>query len=180
MDRPAACLLRLANRDAASASRRGPLSTERTNAPAWRGDWRARIEARFGERGFRDVREFLRAHPSHSYSELADILSINDDVAPVQLQALHKESAKDLRTGALDSLGRFLKDALGRGWGGGRYWESRVMGALASWSATWDRPDETQRVKRELFASAPTVGWRPAPNDPFLAALFDRVWPGGE
>ena len=102
------------------------------------------------------------------------------DVAPVQLERLHAEIAghdSASRRGAiLDSLARFLRGALKEGWGSGRYWQSSVTGALASWTVMWDGTEDLRKVKEALFARQPPVGWIPEPtNDPLLRQVLEQA-----
>lgn len=155
------------------------MTDRREDVPAWSGDWRARIEERLRSKGFDTPKEFLDANRGRSYLELARILAPAEEVAAVQLEQLHRESAgTGVRPAAFDSLTRFLRGALGRGWGNGKYWQSSVIGALASWTVMWGGSDHLRQVKEALFAANPPVGWIPeAENDPLLSQLFGQAWP---
>jgi hypothetical protein len=155
------------------------LTDRRDDVPAWRGDWRARLEGRIRSKGFGTPKAFLDANRGRSYVDLARMLALAEDVAPVQLEQLHRDSAgTGVRPAALDSLTRFLRGALRSGWGNGKYWQSSVTGALASWTVMWGGSDQIRKVKEALFAANPPIGWIPEPdNDPLLSQLFDQVWP---
>lgn len=132
-------------------------------------------------RGFGSLGAFFDATPGVSYSELAKLLSEKEDVAPVQIERLHREVTGDsdeaVRRAALDSVTRFLRGALKKGWGCGRYWQSNVVGALGSWAAMWGGGPQFQGVKVALFSLNPPTGWIPEPaNDPLLVTAFERGW----
>jgi len=150
------------------------------DVPAWRGDWRGRIAERIRATGHQNLAAFFEAHPGLSYVELAEMMGATGDVAPVQLERLHVElpgqDNASRREAILDSLARFLRGALKKGWGCGRYWQSNVTGALASWTVTWGGTEDLQKVKAALFAKSPPVGWIPEPtNDPLLREVFNQV-----
>lgn len=129
----------------------------------WTADWEARILNRIRSRGFETLSLFFVAHPGLSYFELADLLSERGDVAAVQLQYLHAASAED--SGKMetmcDSLARFLRGALKRGWGLDKYWESAVAGAFASWTVMWEEVPWARKVVSQLFSLNPPAGWIP-------------------
>lgn len=140
------------------------------------------MEERIRARGFEGVSAFLHGNSGLSYGELAQLLAQGDDVASIQLERLHAEIAEEdqqaRKAAVRDSLTRFLRGALRTGWGHGKYWESRVGSALASWTVTWGGGDELQRVKKALFSLRPPPGWIPGPeDDPILAQAFDLGWP---
>jgi hypothetical protein len=148
----------------------------RKTVPAWRGDWHRRIAERIGERGYDDFLAYLRGNAGVSYSELARELADVDDIAPVQLETLHAEQVETEQRQAaiLDSLTRFLRGALTKGWGVGPYWESRVIGALSSWSVTWGGGPQLKKIKKALFSVPPPKGWTPDPErDPLLEKIFE-------
>lgn len=157
-------------------------SDDPKTAPAWRGDWHARIIERVQLLGFRSIRSFLDANPSVPYDDLVRMISQDNDVAPVQLERLHRESAgaceETIRCEALDSMTRFLRGSLRAGWGCGAHWHTDVIGALAIWSAIWGGGQQLRKVKEALFASSPPRGWLPEPTgDRLLMEAFDRGWP---
>ena len=150
------------------------------DAPAWRSDWRGRIQERVRATGQQSLAAFFEAHPGLSYVELAEVMGPTGDVAPVQLERLHAEIAghdsASRRVAILDSLVRFLRGALKKGWGSGRYWQSSVTGALASWTVTWGGTEDLRKVKETLFAKSPPIGWIPEPtNDPLLRQVFEQA-----
>jgi len=152
------------------------------DASAWRGDWRGRIEERVRATGQQSIAAFFEAHPGLSYVELAQVMGPTGDVAAVQLERLHTEIAGhgsvSRRDAILDSLARFLRGALKKGWGSGRYWQSSVTGALASWTVMWGGTEELRKVKETLFARNPPIGWIPEPtNDPLLREVFAQALP---
>jgi hypothetical protein len=96
------------------------------------------------------------------------------------MERLHAEIASrdsaSRRGAILDSLARFLRGALKKGWGSGRYWQSSVTGALASWMVTWGGTEDLRKVKMSLFAKRPPIGWIPEPtNDPLLRQVFEQA-----
>jgi hypothetical protein len=146
----------------------------RETVPAWRGDWEARIALRLKAMGFGNYEAFLKANPGLPYGEMARLLSEGGDVAPVQLERLHASNVKadDRESAILDSLVRSLRGALKNGWGVGKYWESDLMGALASWHVTWGGGETLQRLQKALFAVGPAIGWVPEPkDDPLLTKV---------
>lgn len=142
------------------------VDSVRETVPAWQGDWQARITLRLKLMGFESYEAFLNANPGLSYDEIARLLG-EGDVAPVQLQSLHASGVKaeQRELAVLDSLARFIRGALKKGWGVGKYWESSLMGALASWHATWGGGEELDRLQKTLLGSKPPMGWLPEPKD---------------
>jgi hypothetical protein len=142
------------------------VDSARETVPAWQGDWEARITLRLKLMGFESYEAFLDANPGLPYDEMARLLG-EGDVAPVQLQSLHASGVKpDQRERAvLDSLTRLLRGALKKGWGVGKYWESSLMGALASWHVTWGGGEQLDRLQKALLGSKPPMGWLPEPKD---------------
>lgn len=142
------------------------VDSARETVPAWQGDWQARITLRLKVMGFESYEAFLDANPGLSYDEMARLLG-EGDVVPVQLQSFHVSGVKpeQRERAVLDSLTRFLRGALNKGWGVGKYWESSLMGALASWHVTWGGGEELDRLQKTLLASKPSIGWLPEPKD---------------
>jgi hypothetical protein len=123
--------------------------------------------------GFESYEAFLSANPGLSYDEMARLLG-EGDVAPVQLQRLHASGVKSehRELAVVDSLARFLRGALRKGWGVGKYWEGDLMGALASWHTTWGGGAELDRLQTALLAAKPPMGWLPEPkDDPLLQRI---------
>jgi hypothetical protein len=146
------------------------VDSERETVPAWRGDWQSRVTLRLKLMGFESYEAFLDANPGLSYDEMARLLG-GGDVAPVQLQSLHASGVKaeQRELAVLDSLVRFLRGALRKGWGVGKYWESDLMGALASWHTTWGGGGELDRLQKALLDAKPPIGWLPEPKgDPLV------------
>ena len=143
----------------------------------WFGDWHSRVLGRIRERGFDTPGDFFAANPAVPFSVLAK--GLGEDVAPVQLQHVHREA--DLpggpRAAALDALVHFLVEHLKYGWGIGKYYTTDAITAFVSWMGSWDQP-EARAIQRAFFASPPSPGWRPtAVTDEYLAGLFAREWP---
>ena len=142
----------------------------RETGPAWRGDWQARITLRIKLMGFENYEAFLDANPGRSYDEMAHLLG-EGDVAAVQLQSLHSSGtqAGQRDVAVLDSLTRFLRGALKKGWGVGKYRESSLMGALATWHVLWGGGDALDRLQKTLLGAKPPIGWLPdLKDDPLL------------
>jgi hypothetical protein len=99
--------------------------SERQAVPAWQGESAARIVLCVKALGFESYDAFLHANPGVSYDEMARLLG-EGDLAPVQFERLHAAStAADQRAVAvLDSLARYLRGALKKGWGVGKYWRA--------------------------------------------------------
>jgi hypothetical protein len=147
-------------------------------APAWRGDWQDRIAQRIREAGFDSYAAFLEAKPGLSYAEMARLLGDKEDIAPVQLARLHASSIqpRDRERAIVDSLTRFLRGSLKKGWGLGKYWQSDVGGALASWKVTWGSGPELNKLESALHAVGPPSGWIPeAEADPILQRAVESA-----
>ena len=140
--------------------------SERETVPAWQGDWEARIMLRVKALGFESYDAFLHANPGMPYDQMARLLG-EGDLAPVQFERLHAAStAPDQRAVAvLDSLARYLRGALKKGWGVGKYWESDLMGALAGWHTNWGGGEDLDRLQKTLLGAKPPMGWLPEPKD---------------
>jgi hypothetical protein len=146
---------------------------ERETVPVWRGDWQARITLRVKAMGFESYEAFLHANPGMSYDDMASLLG-EGDVAPVQLERLHASSIRADRrdAAALDSLARYIRGALKKGWGAGKYWESDLMGALAGWHTNWGGGEDLDQLQAALLSSKPPAGWRPqSKEDPLLQRI---------
>lgn len=139
---------------------------------AWAEGWERRIRDRVRALGQPSLAAFFEAYPLASYNELAQMLGSELDVAPVQMERLHFQGFAErpdmLPQGVKDSLARHLLYALPRGWGEGRYWESRVLGELSGWSVQWGDLPWMDRIFQELCKAAPK-GWRPTGSqDPII------------
>ena len=146
----------------------------------WNDKWQDRISARIVEHGYSDFQTFLAANPLATYGDLAAILGVDDDIVPVQIEAVHVASVSDsqgLREQAIaDSLFRRLREALKRGWGKGIRWDSKLAGALANWCGMWEDEPWTRFVIREIFALEPPAGWIPeGPDDPIIRESLRRA-----
>jgi hypothetical protein len=152
---------------------------KKTLAPAWRGAWETRIARRIKELGYDTYPDYLAARPGQSYWQIAQELSRDEDVAPVQLQRMHASHVKagDWERAVLDSFARYLRGALRRGWGLDKYWESSVAGALSSWYVTWGGGPELDAFEREVFLLHPKPGWIPKDSeDSILREAARRAW----
>jgi hypothetical protein len=151
------------------------------DAPAWRGDWRSRLAARVRAEGYDSLDGFFRATPGVPYTELARLLSRQHEIAPIHLEQIHSELAQargPARPWAMDSMTRFMRGSLSRGWGNGKYWQVALLGGLASWTVLWGGGPRLQAIKEALFQLAPPVGWVPQnEDDPIVRKAFDLGWP---
>jgi hypothetical protein len=143
---------------------------------AWQGDWYQRVIDRIRERGYRSATEFVEAHPTATFVELADVLG-KDDVAPVQLEDAMRDEAGDdpvaLEKFARSLLARNIFDVMPSGWAE----EERYL-VIGSWASYLGERYNvaTHRAFDALCALAPE-GWRPTgPDDPLLLEAFKR-WP---
>jgi hypothetical protein len=155
-------------------------SDESATASAWRGDWQERISRRLKDRGFASYSAFLDANLGLSYSELAERLAEGDDVVPVQLARLHAMNIdpQERQRAVCDSFARSLRGALKNGWGIGRYWESAISGALASWHVTWGETPDLVQFQKAVLDLKPEPGWLPvSADDPVLLEAARRTWP---
>jgi len=150
----------------------------RETVPAWRGDWKQRVKERVRQRGFESFLAYLKSNAGVPYSVMARELSEGEDIAPVQLETLHAEDVdpQQRQEAILDSLARFVRGALKKGWGIDRYWETNVIGALSSWSVAWGGGPDLDRLKRALFSLPPPTGWMPeAQGDPVLLRALEAA-----
>src|SRR5262249_36596658 len=132
------------------------------------------INSRLSELGYLDLLEFLATNQTLSYFEVANILARENDISPIQLEQLHVESTpENMRDDELyNSLVRFIRGALPKGWAVGSAWQGKLMGALGSWSVVWNEPKRTERIKRKLLNLKPARGWRPlSSSDPIITLL---------
>ncbi len=143
----------------------------------WDPGWEERLSAHVGSLGFGGVWAYVRQHPGRSYLELAEALAESGGfgVAPIQVERLQVRDtpAADLGASVRDSLLRHLRTAFrALAWHQGPYWESRAIGALASWTTMWSARVDLGRLKPRLFDADPPPGWLPADaRDPFLLAV---------
>ena len=115
----------------------------------------------------------MRANPGASYVELAALLGIKEDIAAVQVETTHVACARfgeQLKSEAMaDSLFRFVKEALKKGWASGKYWQSSIAGSVAKWRSMWEDEPWACSVVQQLFALKPPEGWIPqSPEDVIL------------
>jgi hypothetical protein len=108
---------------------------------------------------------------------MARELSENDDVAPVQLERLHAASAdvEHREDAMLDSLTRYLREALRRGWGVGTRWRGSLAAAFTSWNVTWGGGAELDQLERALLQLSPPSGWVPDPSGDLLLSNAARA-----
>lgn len=143
----------------------------------WDAGWEERLTSHVLATGLAGVWDYVRQRPGQPYAELAEALSASGDfgVAPVQIERLQVRDTPDdeLRRSLRDSLQRHLRHAFQPlGWRQGPYWESRAIGALASWAAMWLPRIDVTALKHRLFEAGPPEGWSPAEaGDPFLLAV---------
>jgi len=77
----------------------------------------------------------------------------------------------------LDSLVRYLRGPLKKGWGVGIYWEVNAIAALSFWSVNWGEGPELKALERELRQLNPAQGWLPQDSeDPILQEAAKRAW----
>jgi hypothetical protein len=152
---------------------------------AWDGDWRERIYQGFRKLGFETYQDYLRARRGRSYEELASELSADTNaapIAPVQLERMHAwtVSPEDRHNEILDSLVRYLRESLRKGWGVGIHWQLNANIALAFWLSNWGYKDkdELRALEREIRGLNPEAGWIPKDSDdPILQEAARRIWP---
>ena len=153
----------------------------------WQGGWQLRLRSKLDELGFGTLEHFLAARPGTSYVKLAQELDAN--VAAMQIYGEQVRAAvyeERLRDAAMDSLGRFLKEHMKRGWGRGQHFAFRLASAFGDWKSVviqFGSGDENLKAKLDavteaLKANGPPEGWMPAkPNDEFILRAFEEGWP---
>jgi hypothetical protein len=148
----------------------------------WQGDWLNRIKERVKELGYNSIFEFIDTYPAESYSDLAKMLSVDKDVAPVQVAKMHAlASLERCKKGAIiDSFCRRINEDLPNGWGIGKYWESRLMGSLSMWEGMWDELANLENFDEILFEISPTQGWKPNKDDPLVQDIFKHIFKDSE
>ncbi len=154
-------------------------------SPVWKGDWFARAYGALRRLGFETASDFLNAHPSETYHELAERLG--SDIAPVQIQHLQFLEAKEsgrVRAAAMDGLARKLREHIPEGWAKGSTAKSKAMDAYAHWAGmveTRGKNIEAGRllaVWRALERIGPPEGWLPSDaRDDILVRAFAEGWP---
>ena len=152
----------------------------------WLGNWHAKIRGRIHAEGCETVTDFAKRHALLPYFKLARL--IGEDVAAVQVAMMQFEEAKQaglMREAAKDALSRGIHQHLKHGWNKGMHAKRMTAGAYAEWLSVLEfrtlAPELLpmgQAVWDALVASNPPVGWLPTgPDDPIVAAAFDRGWP---
>jgi len=143
----------------------------------WDTGWETRLAGYVRSVGLASVWDYVRRLPGQSYVELAERLADGGDfgVAPVQVERLqvHDTPEEDLAASIRDSLARHLQHAfMAYGWRRGPYWESRAIGALASWTAMWSSRIHLGVHRHRLFELGAPEDWMPADErDPYLLVL---------
>jgi hypothetical protein len=143
----------------------------------WDGDWEGRLSAHIRSSGLANAWAYVRRLPGEPYADLAERLCASGGfgVAPVQIERLQARDTPDaeLMESIRDSLSRHLHYAFKiYGWGQGAYWESRAIGALASWTAMWSARIDLGPHRHRLFELKAPEGWMPVDErDPYLLAL---------
>ena len=81
-------------------------------------------------------------------------------------------------TRILDSLARYLREGLRKGWGVGIHWEIDAIIALSFWSSNWHQDEgELRALEDEIRRMNPEPGWVPIDaDDPILQEAARRVW----
>lgn len=162
---------------------------------AWSGDWQNRLLKRIRAMGYRNVTDYLEAHPGVPYHDVAKDLGrpLPDgkgcDIAAIQIQGLQYLEAVahgKLREFAMDSLVRILRDHLRRkGWNEGVHAKFNRACAYAAWCGLVSQSGEDEAAKmcaaktwEALEQLSPPQGWRPSsPDDPYVVAAFNKGWP---
>jgi hypothetical protein len=143
----------------------------------WDAGWETRLAGHVREVGFTSVWEYIRRFPGEPYVDLAERLAGSGGfgVAPIQVERLqvHDTPEEDLAASIRDSLARHLHHAFkAYGWRRGPYWESRAIGALASWTGMWSSRINLGVHRHRLFELGAPEDWTPADErDPYLIAL---------
>ena len=150
----------------------------------WDADWEGRLTSHIRTLGAAHLWDYLRELPGETYEELAERLCASGGfgVAPVQVERLQARDtpAADLARSIRDSLVRHIRHSFrAHPWREGPYWESRAIGALASWSAMWSGRIDLGPLRHRLFELGAPKGWMPrGESDPFLLNLVpDRPSP---
>jgi hypothetical protein len=148
----------------------------------WDAGWESRLTSHLQASGRKNMWDYVRQVPAETYGELSERLSESGGfgVAPVQIERLQARDTpeRELAASIRDSLARHLRHAfVGHRWGDGPYWESRAIGALASWTAMWTERIDLGSLRHRLFELGAPEGWMPeSERDPFLLALVpDRL-----
>jgi hypothetical protein len=149
---------------------------------AWEGDWEGRVHQRIRQLGFTTYRDYLQARPGVSYDDLAAELSRDKalpPIAPVQLERMHAWTVNpdERKDAMLDSLVRYFRGTLRRGWGVGIHWEINAITALSFWSVNWGEGPELDSLEREIRQLNPEPGWVPQDSgDPIIQEAARRAW----
>jgi hypothetical protein len=155
--------------------------------PAWEGNWEKRIYDRVFERDFRDLTAFAEARPTATLMQLADELSSQDDIAPVQLERLLRDealAAARVHRFARSALVRAIHEYFPQGWNRAirpapgpsspeEWCRIRVYSTWRGGGGFREEYDaETDKVFDALERIAP-VGWLPSgPDDPIILHAF--------
>jgi hypothetical protein len=164
------------------------MKTKGKEVPSpWEGNWQERLSQRFRKLGYDTFQDYLRARRARPYGQLAAELSEDPEaapIAPVQLERMHAwtVSPAERYDAILDSLVRYLREYLRKGWGVGIHWQLNANIALAFWLSNWGDKDkdELRALEREIRALNPEPGWIPKDSDdPILQEAARRVWSRG-
>ncbi len=154
----------------------------------WHGNWQDRLQASLKGLGFRSLEEFLAANPGVSYVDLQQSLG-SANIAAMQLYGEQIRNAafeRRLREAAMDSLVRFFREHVKRGWGQGRHFAFRLASALGDWKSVISQFAEGDRALNEqldgvikaINSSNPQLGWSPADKDDVIIQKAFRIgWP---
>ena len=152
---------------------------------AWIGNWHKRITQRVGDRGFDTVSAFADSQPTASLRNLADQLSEDSDIAPIQVERVLVYEAQEM--GMIEScarrlLVRRLHEKLPEGWH--LQWDgapgasgSRLASACSSLCAALPEhyQESYSRIRDALWSASIPEGWLPAgPDDPVLLEIFQH------
>ncbi|RKH11275.1 NUDIX hydrolase [Corallococcus praedator] len=150
-----------------------------TDGRSWQGNWKARLDERFRERGYDSLTAFAEARPTASLVALAEELG-QDDIAGVQVfSGLVAEAERSQQLTRL-VRGQFVRElyaCLPNGWPAVLDDDARMEVALvlSQWSAyTPETHKERVRLARAaLRTTPPPPGWRPlGPDDELLRTLL--------
>jgi hypothetical protein len=153
------------------------ILTAADRCDTWDADWETRLSEYVRSVGGLSLWEYVRIRPTDTYHELAEHLAAEGGfgIAPVQIERLQvRDTPEDeIKASIRDSLVRHLRHAfLAQTWGEGPYWESRAIGALASWTAMWSARVDLGALRHRLFELGAPLGWLPEDErDGFLLRL---------
>lgn len=160
----------------------------RATSKLWPPDWEGRVFAKLRTLGYHLMWEFVEAHPTDGFLQLARRLA--PPMLPLaMLTTMYYRDGHDMgdfRGAALRGLLRGLWDETPNGW---KNYDERLTSGIyeidlfVSWREELCAVDASveplaKAVGRALWHSSPPKGWSPAgPDDPILRAAFDLGWP---